>query len=432
MIKCIVLLTVLAVITSNAQALYPLDASLHIEQLLLDLRFDDAKAFADSAASVVDPSGFPREKKKRYDAELSAYKEFFEQWNSGTTAADTEQQRTILATVLSLDERYQESTAGPYSHKAFTLAVSAYRDGDHGRAFRYYRLANFSKARHFSRERFRLRNNYDQIKALAGKKEFRAAAEALNGMISNEGENPSFMELRDSVSWLQGILRENVFRADADTRRNAPRETFDRKFALAAGVRPFYTSSLHDVVWDLRTTTTHQMLRTPIGSLNGTAGVSALLQCYYYYSPSLSQQIAVEFGSMKYSSLVVDNYTVTIALEQSFVSYSTSLKYSFSELIGLRSYLAAGAGLMTMKRNEQRIYFADLIVGTARYKEYVLVDDSFASPQLTGEFGVEYFSGSLSRLFFDGSLAIQYLTTQQELISRMIISMNIRAGIFIF
>jgi hypothetical protein len=51
---------------------------------------------------------------------------------------------------------------------------------------------------------------------------------------------------------------------------------------------------------------------------------------------------------------------------------------------------------------------------------------------LTGEFGLEYFSGSLSRFFFDGSLALHYITAQQRLIGPMVISMNIRAGIFIF
>ncbi len=432
MIKCIVLLTVLAVFTTNAQTLYPPDASLHIERLLLDLRFDDAKAFADSAAVAVDPSGFPREKKKKFDEELSAYKEFFEQWNSISTAADTEQQRTILASVISLEERYEDRIAGPTSHQAFQNAVSAYRNGDYGRAFRNYRLANFSKARHFSRERYRLRNRYEQIKALTVKKEFRAAADALNGLIVDEKENPSFTELRDSAAWLQGVLKEKIFDADADTRRNAPRESFDRTFAVAAGVSPFYTSSLHDLAWNFRSTTNNQLLTSQVASLNGTAGVSALLQCYYYYTPVLSQQLSVEFGSLKYSTLEVDNYTATIALEQSFASYGTSLKYSFSELIGLRSYLAAGVGFMTMKRNEQQIYFADLIVGTTRYKEYVLLNDSFSSPQLTGEFGLEYFSGSLSRIFFDGSLALHYITAQQRLIGPMVISMSIRAGIFIF
>ena len=432
MLRIILLLTILCTVTSNAQFLFTPDAGRHIEILLLDLRYPEAKQFADSTASCIDTSGFSTDVRKKIADESKEYREFFDQWETQSGSPELSQKITILQSAVMLGDRYEERIAGSYSHQAFQKASSAFQKEEYENAFRFYRLANFCKTRFFSLERFRLRTRYDLVRSLVAQKDFRSAAGGLDALIMSEKSNPTFIELRDSIAWMQAVVNEKIGDAEARARRDSSNEIFGSTVGITLGVEPFYTSSMNDLSWNLRSTTNNQLLLVQIGALRGGSGICFNIQGSFYYSPVFSQQIHVKAGSLTYSSLDINNTAATIALKQSLISYGTSLKYSFSEMTGLRSFVSGGIGFIWIERQEQQIYFADLLVGSTRYKEYVILGETFSSPEVTGEFGLEYFSGSLSRFFFDGSIGVKYLTASQTTVSPVYFSMSIRAGIFIF
>ena len=145
----------------------------------------------------------------------------------------------------------------------------------------------------------------------------------------------------------------------------------------------------------------------------------------------LSQQFRFETGSITHSSIIMEGTTVTISLPQALTSYGTLIKYGFSDKIGLRSFFSGGIGYIIIKRNEQQIYIADFIINNYRIKEYYLLNDNLSSPKLMAETGLEYYSGSMSNLFFEGSFGIHYVTAPKKLISPLYFSLSLTAGILL-
>lgn len=419
-----------AVTVGYSQLLFTPIETKNIEDLLLNFQFTDAQDLF-AKKSHIDSTMFSLPEWILLKNEIVDYQELFNWLDHSALQSDTARINSILESAAKTEERYRIKIAGDASHRAFTFFIASYNQRDLVVALRYYRLANVFKARFFADERYRLKKSFNAVKTLYQKQLYLSAKQSLDSIQINETNNPTLGELRDSLIKTAEMIDERIHEIETDNRKNHPQEIFNNTLGISIGVLPMYMTSVNDILWSMKTKGNSYPFLAKVDAINPSAGYSVLFQLNYYFSPVLSQQLRFETGSITHSSINMGGADVAISLPHVFTSYSTLIKYGFSDKIGLRSFFSTGIGYFTIKRNEQQIYIADFIINNYRIKEYYLLGDNLSSPKIMVETGLEYYSGTMSMLFFEGAFGVHYITAPKKLISPMYFSISLTAGILL-
>lgn len=426
----IITLFLCTVTIGYSQLLFTPVETKNIEDLLLDFHFTEAQELF-VKKSQIDSTIYSLSDWLLLKNEIGDYRELFNWLDHSALYSDTAKINLILESAAKTEERYRAEIAGNSSHRAFQFFIASFNQKELVVALRYYRLANVFKARFFAEERYRLKESFNSVKNLYQKQLYLSALQFIDSIQINEKNNPTFSELRDSLQKTVEMINERIHERETDKRKNHPQETFNHTLGISIGVLPIYMTTFNDILWSMKTKGNSYPFWAKVDAIKPSAGYSFLFQLNYYYSPVFSQQLRFEIGSMTHSSIIMEGTTVTISLPQTLSSYSTLIKYGFSDKIGLRSFLSAGIGYITIQRSEQQIYIADFIINNYRIKEYYLLSDNLSSPKVLAETGLEYFSGSMSHLFFEGAFGMHYITAPKKLISPTYFSISLTAGIIL-
>lgn len=402
-----------------ANTVFESGTSARVTALLLELRVEEAKAAFESEQSLLD------------SAAIQEYVELFDRLSPASVPADSAQQRSVGSMAAQMQDRFRIPTAGPAANTAYNHCMNAFTSGDLRSCVLYYRLAIFFKGRFIFDERIRLRTRYRAARKSFTQGEYLLAKLQVDSVITSEAGNPEFGELKDSLWFLQRQIEETISNINAEQRKHHSQETFNYTAGLSIGVAPMYTTMLHDVQWILKTRGDGVLFYANVGAIHPSYGYTAALQVRLHYSPSLSQLIRYETGGITFSAVDMNGQKATIALNHSITTYSTLLRYYFSEKTGLRSFVSAGAGKFSVQRDEQNIYIADFLIGTGWIKLYSLPGESMTSAKLSAEWGLEYNTGTLSRYYLEGTLGLHYLTASKKIISPIYSALLLTAGVLL-
>jgi hypothetical protein len=417
--KFLLFLSCIAVSIVTARTTVESETASRITSLLLDLRIDEAKAELDAGSSHIDT------------AAVREYKELFERLSPAAIPADTVQLQAVGAMAVQMGDRFIIPAAGRSANSAYVKCIEAYRRDDFRSSVLYYRLALFFKSRYYVDERFRLRAAYTAVRKTVADGNYEGAQVFIDSVIAAESLNPTFGEMKDSLRNLRTVITETIREINAERRKYSSQEIFGYTFGIAVAVSPIYTTSMHNVPWTLKTTGDGVQFLANVGAVHPAYGYTASVQFRYHYSPVLSQLLRLEQGGVTFTAVDMDGQRATIALKHTVTTYSTLIRYYLSETTGLRSFLSAGAGRFMLKRDEQRIYIADFLIGASRIKNYSLLAEQMSATKLTGEWGLEYTTGSLSRFSLEGTIGVHYLTSSQKLISPLFMTIQLTTGVLL-